>query len=69
MNENNKHYRVIVGHISIDVSATNNKQALQQARRQMCNEMPRLWDVIATLDDSRFVVQELSSAAVTEAKP
>ena len=51
-------YRVSIGHQSVTVSCANRVQAIQAARRQLCAEMPRMWDVIHALDESRFVVED-----------
>ena len=51
-------YQVRVGHSKITVRGTNHTEAIQEARRQLCLEMPRMWDVIQALDDTRFLVED-----------
>jgi hypothetical protein len=52
-------FRVTVGHVSVLVQAGSPTEAVGNARRQMCAEMPRLWDVIAQLEEDRFRVERL----------
>ena len=52
-------YRVDVGHVSIQVQAGCAKEAVQAARRQLCVELPRLWDRIRAMEVHRFRVQTL----------
>ncbi|MCO6454599.1 MAG: hypothetical protein J5I93_04790 [Pirellulaceae bacterium] len=49
-------YLVRVGHAEVRVEGQSEQDALRRARRQLCEEMPRLWDVIQSLDDSRFQI-------------
>jgi hypothetical protein len=49
-------YRVQVGHTSTTVQGRSVEDAIREARRLLCNEMPRMWDMIHKLDDSRFEV-------------
>jgi hypothetical protein len=50
------YYRVRLGHAEVRVQGESAQEALRQARRQLCRDMPRLWDVIQSLDDNRFQV-------------
>ncbi len=61
MNENNpsdtkKNFRVKVGHTAVTVPGTTPQEAVRQARKQLCMEMPRMWDVIQAMSDDRFSV-------------
>ena len=49
-------YRVQVGHVAVTVHGSSSEEAIREARRQFCIEMPRMWDVIQSLDDSQFEV-------------
>jgi len=51
-------YCVQVGHWSVVVEARGESDAVSAARRKLCEELPRLWDVISELDERRFVVHE-----------
>jgi hypothetical protein len=53
------HFEVRLGHTSVTVECNSAAEAVRLARRLLCQEMPRLWDVIQTLDGSRFQVQQL----------
>ncbi len=52
-------FRVQVGHTTLSVNGGSREEVLHEARRQLCQEMPRMWDVIQLLDDSRFQVVPL----------
>ena len=59
MNENEKRtirFCVRIGHHAVVVEAPSPHEAICEARRLLCVEMPRLWDVIHHLEDSRFEV-------------
>lgn len=56
-------YRVSVGHFSVKVEGRTRDEAIKEARRKLCHDLPRMWDVIQGLDDHRFEV-----AADTEPK-
>jgi len=49
-------YRVRVGHAEVTVRSHSQAEAIQMARRQLCSDMPRLWDVIHRMDDRQFLV-------------
>lgn len=50
-------YNVQVGHWRVQVPAKNNADAIEQARKQLCLDLPRLWDVITKLTVDRFIVE------------
>ena len=50
-------YRVRVGHTEVRVRGRSVAEAIQLARRQLSIELPRLYDVIQAMDESRFRVQ------------
>jgi hypothetical protein len=52
-------YRVRLGHYQVRVSGRDPHEAVQAARRQLCEELPRMWDVIHQTHDDRFVIDEL----------
>jgi hypothetical protein len=52
-----KSYRIRVGHWEIRLQAHNPEEAITLARRQMAQELPRLYDVIRTLTATRFQVE------------
>jgi hypothetical protein len=52
-----KTYRVHVGHWEICVKAHDPEEAIQLARRAMAREMPRFYDVIRNLTETRFQVE------------
>jgi hypothetical protein len=49
-------YRVRVGHFEIIVKATSSEEAIAFARRQLALDMPRFYDIIRGLDQTRFEV-------------
>lgn len=49
-------YRVRLGHAEVRVQGESAQDAVRHARRQLCRDLPRLWDVIQSLDDNRFQV-------------
>ena len=53
-------YEVIVGHASVRVSGASHDEAVEEARRQLCLQMPRMWDVIQALAVDRFTVNKLN---------
>ncbi len=58
-------YDVTVGHMHVRVRGANPQEAIQLARQQLCQEMPRLWDVIHGLQEDRFQVTPQSSDSST----
>ena len=59
--ENTRRYLIELGHARVHVESSSPKEAIREARRQLCADMPRLWDVIQGMDESRFRVAESSS--------
>ncbi len=53
-------YAVSVGHTRVVVDSVSPAEAIKQARLRLGVEMPRLYDVIHSLDDSQFTVTPLS---------
>ena len=51
-------YQVRVGSSKITVRGTHHTEAIQEARRRLCLEMQRMCDVIQSLGDSRFLVED-----------
>ena len=49
-------YRVEIGHISLAIQCSSPEEAIRLARTRLCLELPRLWDIIRTMDASRFKV-------------
>ena len=49
-------YLVEVGHYSVEVQSVSAADAIREARKQLCQQMPRLWDVIQSLRDDKFHV-------------
>jgi hypothetical protein len=56
-NESQSRYNVQVGHWRVQVPGKDQSEAIEQARRQLCQDLPRLWDVIHNLADDRFKVE------------
>jgi hypothetical protein len=52
-----KCFRVRVGHWEIELKAHDAEEAIQIARRKMASELPRLYDIIRSLTESRFQVE------------
>jgi hypothetical protein len=53
-------YRVEIGHTSVTVEGETVQEALSAARIRLCRELPRLWDVIQSLEDHCFRVMRLT---------
>ena len=49
-------FDVRVGHAKVTVEGRTQGEAIEEARRRLCLEMPRMWDVIQSLDASKFEV-------------
>jgi len=58
--ENIIQYRVSLGHASVDVAGQNKEEAIANARRRLCQELPRLWDVISRTDAEKFEVTDIT---------
>jgi hypothetical protein len=52
-------FRVRIGHNLLVVVAQDKDDALKHARRLLGEDMPRLWDVIYTLGEDDFSVEEV----------
>lgn len=50
-------YHVQVGHWRVQVPGRDHADAIEQARKRLCDDMPRLWDVISNLASDRFQVE------------
>jgi hypothetical protein len=50
-------FLVRVGHWEVRLKARNGVEAIRLARLQMARELPRLYDVIRSLTESRFDVK------------
>lgn len=51
-----REFRVVVGHWDLRIQAMNAQSAIDEAKRTLCRQLPRLWDVIHTLAPDRFSV-------------
>lgn len=58
-NEKEFIFRVELGHHCLNVQGSDARGAVQQARRILCRDMPRMWDVIQEIGDHRFKVTQL----------
>ena len=56
-------YDVIVGHARVRVTGASRTEAVEEARRRLCVEMPRMWDVIQSLGEDRFCVPRNSAVS------
>jgi hypothetical protein len=56
-NKDLPHYHVQVGHWRVQVPGRDQADAIEQARKRLCDDMPRLWDVISSLASDRFQVE------------
>ena len=56
----NRKYEVIVGHTRVHVVGATRQEAIASARRQLCADMPQMWDVIQGLSPQRFAVREVA---------
>ncbi|PQO30348.1 hypothetical protein DTL21_23605 [Bremerella cremea] len=52
-------YLVRVGHNQVTVVCQTAAEAIQRAKTQLRHDFPRLWDVISSLSESKFEVQDL----------
>jgi len=50
-------YWVKVGHFEVVVIAADDEEAITKARHQLAEDLPRFYDVIRTLDHTRFEVR------------
>jgi hypothetical protein len=49
-------YRVRVGHLEFRIRAHDADEAIALTRRKLAQELPRLYDIIRTMEPSRFQV-------------
>lgn len=54
-------YLVQVGHNQVIVVCATAAEAVGRARKQLCSDFPRLWDVISKLSENKFKVREVPS--------
>jgi len=54
-------YLVQVGHNQVIVVCATAAEAVGRARKQLCSDFPRLWDVISKLSETKFEVREVPS--------
>lgn len=52
-------YEVRVGFTRVRVSGSTREEAIANARRQLCLEMPRMWDLISSMSEQRFDVESI----------
>ena len=52
-------YRVKVGHLAVDVEGQTKDEVILEARRRLRLEMPRMWDVISSMDDQQLEITPL----------
>jgi hypothetical protein len=52
-------YSIRVGFRKMEVSGRSRAEAIQRAREQLCQDMPRMWDVIQALEVHKFEIHEL----------
>jgi len=55
-----RQFRVDVGHSSVTVSGGSTREAVREAKRRLCADMPRMWDVISAMDARQFQVTRLT---------
>ena len=56
--KNLRTYRVAVGHSEVTVQAKSPREAIRLARRKLAEELPRFYDVISTMEEARFSVED-----------
>ena len=54
-------FDVTVGYHRVRVEGTTREEVIHNARRALCSDLPRLYDVIRHLDASRFMVEPVQS--------
>jgi hypothetical protein len=52
-------YEVRLGLARVTVQGSDAQDAIRLARMAFCQELPRMWDVIIGLEESRFAVRAL----------
>lgn len=61
-------YRVQLGHLCVSVQSDSPAEAIAHARRQLCHELPRMWDAIQLRPDADFTVVPATPEAVCSPK-
>lgn len=56
LTDNGRVFRVKVGHAEVTVNARSPAEAIRRGRTQLSLEIPRMWDVIYSIDESMFRV-------------
>lgn len=54
-------YDVQIGLTHVQVPGRSREEAIHEARRKLCSDMPRMWDLIAAMQEDRFVVSRLDT--------
>lgn len=52
-------YTVQIGHAVVAVKGRCKEEALAIAKRELCTQMPRMWDVITTAEIDRFEINRI----------
>ena len=52
-------YQVSVGHTTFRVEGRSTQEAIERAKQRLCSEMPRLWDIIQSLEPQKFDVRTI----------
>ena len=60
--ERRPQFEVCVGFARVSVEGDSPQEIIENARRQFCLEMPRMWDLFTNMPDQRFEIQERKSA-------
>ena len=58
-NQTDCFYEVRIGHTKVRVRGCNDDEALRRARNRLCLEMPRLWDVIQSMEINNFEIRRM----------
>ncbi|MBP87350.1 MAG: hypothetical protein CMJ64_11620 [Planctomycetaceae bacterium] len=56
-------FRVKLGLTEVSVDCISKEEAIQLARKKLCDAWPSLGDVIRTADESRFQVEEIQDGS------
>lgn len=62
-------YDVQIGLTHVFVEGRDRDDAIQAARRKLCADLPRMWDLIAGIQEDRFVVCRVESTSPTAQIP
>ena len=62
-------FEVRVGHWNLQVEADSVEGAVEEARRRLREELPRLWDLIESLPRDRFRVRALEPSPEAQYPP